>query len=986
MAAQQRAPPPGNSVYIVLRATDPVSYRDGYIADVMRLHLGTPGGVHPKDPSVAPGIYMHEGEMYEKPSPQRPTFSHAAAPDAASPRPTLGMSNMQLVMAQSALVCSAAPGAPPRLAPPPPSNFTPDPKFVVRGPTLDDKERTPTASLGGLSKITAADGHPYIFSYCAELIIYPDGSLGPVEILGDGGKLRVVVYFLRLDTGGMADSWVFGNIPWERFCRLSKNSVYTDQQLQAAFSKKNLMPFPRYDGEKEDWAELGYGVGADDLTTVSVKQGLCGIAFGHWERPIRISKFPIGVVYGAHDMHILTGFDGLLGLGRGIASESRMPVGARYGPAVTLPEALFRQKLIKSRNFWIHITHPTWDEPGRDFMCLGDYHNPHDSTIPKWLDVDCSVDTAVWEVDLSRIEVIDPAHPQSHLVKHSFRRLKVMVDSGCMQSFLPLDFVSKVEGMFSKGYNVPRGSASYELPKSLVIRFYFGVDGSRCIDGQAIRFLISPDYVPGDDPAIGLKYSDRAILGLNFFRTFVVGFKDHETKPQISLAKHPDVPAGKQHISACKDALTRRAAQPAPQPQPGTYETGASTAGRPTSDATRGAAPGAKSTSTTGATGHLPSGKGQKLHKAPSQSATGLVPHQRLGSSSTRVRIPEDTQSHAQQNPRGRSHVPDGSQSSTKPAGQHSTAPLRNPAADTQRDYLPAQPEQLLFPGAGDGQGSGLESREHRVSHLQSQQYPQQPGGEASSLAQRTHYRSASQQYLHTYGDEVSAPQSAGGYRTAPSAPDPYANSYAPGVQHGASGQHADPYLPQPQSYSQGLYPPVQHPDAQRSSQNLVPSGQGFLAPPPEQRERRASLSQGAAPGVSGDSEPWHPRKYAGDRPAQQRQRQTSISYGAAPAHLGAQQPWHPGQAPHPQSYGAVPGYLPNGQPQWYHPSQGPPPQMGAPLQRSVSNTYPHAPFPGSQRPPAQNPAPGYGPVIPPAERPRKLSTAFKNMNPFARR
>ncbi|EJD44507.1 hypothetical protein AURDEDRAFT_184983 [Auricularia subglabra TFB-10046 SS5] len=517
MASQLATPLPVDSIYIALTPPQPITHKEAYAADVLRHKLWTPETRDLNDHRVEPGIYLHKGAIWEKIYVPETEIAHddrraagqpAGKPAVAPPPPVVLPGHIatttHLLSAHAPLPISAhmpLPAQPhPDPLPAPRRGYATNTNYFVPDRRIKEEEGVTRIYTGRLSEILAEDGLQHNFStHTIKLTLHPGNSLDPVTVLGDSG-LKVVEHDLWLDTAA-ADTWVFSNLLWQELILLAGSGPQPELEvMRREYEKKNMMVYPDYEPGPLDRAMLKYGVTEENSSSgarllprdggnriivlsisVIVKRALCAIALQHWQSPLRVVNFAIGVVDAADDMHIRAPYDGLLGLSRGTT---------------------------------------------QDFMCFGGYRNPQHTDPLIWRDLDCQPSSAAWDVSLVKILVFDSTNRRL-LVDYDNRARSVLVDSA-----------------------------------SLVIRFVF-LSGGRevSVDGQAARFLISSDYVPGDYPAIDVCPSDRLIFGLNFFRTFIVGFKDG-LMPRISLAKHPDVE--QELISACHGSHNLRVR---PQPQ-----------------------------------------------------------------------------------------------------------------------------------------------------------------------------------------------------------------------------------------------------------------------------------------------------------------------------------------------------------------------------------------------------------------------------------
>ncbi|EJD37654.1 hypothetical protein AURDEDRAFT_188023 [Auricularia subglabra TFB-10046 SS5] len=432
--------------------------------------------------------------------------------------------------------------------PAPPPHFTPDQTSArVVGHSLSTYERNLHVNTGPFDE-TGIRREKYL--YTISVAIFAKEGSSQVH----SGGWEVVFYELIIDTAGLSDCWVFGNVPWEQFSTVvtvlpadEESTHRAQEELKRAYLSKRKMIWPK-DGPDTLLATLSYGKNKGGSRGVNVKQTVCALQFAKWV-PVqrRLADFALGVVYAADASLVLNAHDGLLALGRGENPGSRMSPNSPYAEfCKPLAKHLYDQGLIKTQDFWMTIHHATWDCKQQDYLCFGAYVNKRPHTDYRWQDILVDEDSkdampGFWGLQIERIRLFKGSEDRMNI---GFKKLVyAVVDSGASMSFLPSEFTRPLQLYLRDHYGAPESHASYDIEDDLMVEFTFR-SGSHTVKvvGQALRFLISPLRVDNREgnPGCDVKEHARAILGLNFFRTFAVGFKDGE-EPKVSLARHPDV-------------------------------------------------------------------------------------------------------------------------------------------------------------------------------------------------------------------------------------------------------------------------------------------------------------------------------------------------------------------------------------------------------------------------------------------------------------
>ncbi|KZW01369.1 hypothetical protein EXIGLDRAFT_760864 [Exidia glandulosa HHB12029] len=370
---------------------------------------------------------------------------------------------------------------------------------------------------------------------------------------------------LLFDTGSKP-SWVWGRqdhpgvIGDDRVIRGGTDDQAEAVAQQDIWDQKCTFPYPLNLSAAESVARSGevrYGVEGMTPSTVSFIQTTAHLHVKPAQgKEIQIKDFPIGVAY-AYTAGVMASYvDGILGFGQ--QGERDVFETAPLSKELTSRSVhmhLVEKKIIEKPEFYVHLMHPLFDD-GSSFVTFGSWSH---TVNPK---TSISVSEGGWHSYLKSISFsrfkkdkvtkrLDPVAPTSSIAVDR----PVIFDSGessvfsmsdgshigypthlfagTVQSYFPKDTVDMIwEKMTEMGAEVP-GLCPEHLPHVLAVHFTFTDPSGKefRITGQAERFLKthwrSRNTAGTARRLLPIVQGDRwAILGSNFFYTFIVGFVD----------------------------------------------------------------------------------------------------------------------------------------------------------------------------------------------------------------------------------------------------------------------------------------------------------------------------------------------------------------------------------------------------------------------------------------------------------------------------
>ncbi|EJD40965.1 hypothetical protein AURDEDRAFT_127350 [Auricularia subglabra TFB-10046 SS5] len=324
---------------------------------------------------------------------------------------------------------------------------------------------------------------------------------------------RPQIVRLLLDTG-CRDSWTFSDVKKEQYMTDNSptrphNTKWSECGFDAARLYENKPTFPRPPPDMMDddqRTEITYGI-VEASGSLYAAQTICMLRVPN-KQDVQIAGFPIAVALSS-DPEILWRFDhGVLGLGPGQYSSSQFGRNVRWKS--------------KSPQFWISFGHPDHDR-NVTFIVFGSFYHPS-----PWADnllesnfthvpLDDGTSTGgLWTLKLLSIII---QHADESVDEQPFDvGGTVVVDSAASQSYLPARTAFDINDYLSGVQLTPRDQ--------VVLVFGDSGHGEIRIKGQAQRFFNSP--LPASDiPDTNMGTSGTVfILGVNLFRTFIVGFHE----------------------------------------------------------------------------------------------------------------------------------------------------------------------------------------------------------------------------------------------------------------------------------------------------------------------------------------------------------------------------------------------------------------------------------------------------------------------------
>lgn len=380
------------------------------------------------------------------------------------------------------------------------------------------------------------------------------------------GENEKIVYHLLVDTGDPALSWIYSNEqPIRRINEqewLDPRHGWSEAQIGKEWATKCKIPVPVPRGSEVQHrfgllgTEFAYLVAGIPTVVDLELHGLSTVPAADRDgiRDVApVSNFVVDAAVGINKAAFFytEGADGMLAFGRGGAGVQPRTVNGFLPDSVQ--GVLVRNHKMSSHDFWMRIAHLAFDFRLQDFMCLGRYHDPF-GMFPIVTGVNLTVQPSSnhWKLYLQDIAYMVP-HPNGAeaLVVEEFRvGVDVIIDSGASGSWLPEPCVKKIQEFLKNRFGSSRlGKAPTQMDRSHLVRFQFAETRETArhqpVYGFARRFLVSQlhnqDGSPEPDCDVhAVQHGDVYLLGLNFFRTFMIGFHDGSL-PSVTLVGQRDL-------------------------------------------------------------------------------------------------------------------------------------------------------------------------------------------------------------------------------------------------------------------------------------------------------------------------------------------------------------------------------------------------------------------------------------------------------------
>lgn len=368
-----------------------------------------------------------------------------------------------------------------------------------------------------------------------------------------------VAYHLLVDTGSAGFSWVYSaqqpTVRIDEHQWFEQTHGWTEQQIAHEWATKaKIPPSPRDGVLRHEFGRQGDVSGTIVDATMTVVDlelhGLSGIRADDQDG-IRdaalVSDFVLGAV-GVNKLAFLytEGADGVRAFGRcGTGFQPQVVRGVVSG---TVQGILVRNKKLPSKEFWIRVAHRSFDQRGRDYMCLGRYHDPF-GLFPlvsgRYTVLTVQPSSSHWKLYLNAITYLIPdengGEPQ---VVENFRvDCDVIIDSSAAASWLPEAAVMKIQDFMKNHLGASRlGRVPIHMDPFHQVRFQFAetkTSPRQAVVGYARRFFVS-QYENADGSlerqcdVRPVQKGETFLLGLNFLRTFMIGFHD-TSRPSVTL-------------------------------------------------------------------------------------------------------------------------------------------------------------------------------------------------------------------------------------------------------------------------------------------------------------------------------------------------------------------------------------------------------------------------------------------------------------------
>lgn len=504
-------------------------YREAYIADVLKYHIVC-------DDNKAVGIYFAGDQLIEQT--WRDVTPHANTP------PNLGG-----VVAQTPVF------APQLQTPLLPHVGQPIAVMSSQAPSLVPTTRMFSSVKDVKWELFAAapatsqiHGHSLVVTTELE-VQHPDLSWHVVTA-PDVWKGAPLQFQLLVDTGANINSWVHiqaqapsyypGNLSCDNSIRWPNEEATRD----SLWESKNKVPYDFFeDVPYYDFADLSYGV--DGKTAgVGIFQVNTHLTIVNEEHRIKLTNFPLGLAYKVHPGILTGGYDGVLALGQSRYNKQdnfHSIQAPTHGRSIGLMHKLMSDGKINRAIYFILVMHDLWAARIRNvysMMSLGAWDdNPdiQDGENNPRVVIPCTATPGyegLWVLTLESITFQDKRVEINKLVR---------IDSGASQSYLPVPACHEIQEYLVQSLGAPHQGFAPTKRLNEWVTFVFKAGSQKHrIHGQISRFFVTPTlYQNRHMCGIGPS-SDYYILGLNFFRTFVVGFEDVK-EPKIHLIRQQRV-------------------------------------------------------------------------------------------------------------------------------------------------------------------------------------------------------------------------------------------------------------------------------------------------------------------------------------------------------------------------------------------------------------------------------------------------------------
>ncbi|EJD34762.1 hypothetical protein AURDEDRAFT_176187 [Auricularia subglabra TFB-10046 SS5] len=462
-----------------------------------------------------PGFYMYKGSLHEvvfEPISPPPKQAQKARLASHPPRSRQKPSNQTATRSWGDPISFSA-------NEPRPDDFLPQSTFL----------QVSVASTLVLRPVT--DAHRFPLAYTIDMRF---GSLLGDEITWQCSSPPAVplIFRVMLDTAGLGHMWTYcteGNV----YAIVPTGNNSTRQEALTADQRTSLGAKTKISYNKNNSGRAQFrNAGGDIIDIQPVMPDMTGIVnMNNYTVPI--PKYKFGAAIGFTPQTLDHPFDGIVGLGRSYGSPHALRGGT------TLVQKMYTAGVIQSENFYICCRYEADPGYGDGFVVFGAW--PSDFAItPVWQSVDIARGSAngKWDLHLSSIAIIAPGLPP---ITPAATECKVRIDNGTSQTILKNDVVEYLSEALQK-IAAAHGRLGIDITDDVLVELVFEsarpaglfteVKDKVSVIGKARNFFTIPNPYPNTPPVLALTGRPSGndhlpyMLSINFFRTFLVGFRD----------------------------------------------------------------------------------------------------------------------------------------------------------------------------------------------------------------------------------------------------------------------------------------------------------------------------------------------------------------------------------------------------------------------------------------------------------------------------
>ncbi|EJD34453.1 hypothetical protein AURDEDRAFT_155055 [Auricularia subglabra TFB-10046 SS5] len=387
-----------------------------------------------------------------------------------------------------------------------------------------------------LRKVSNTDAMPYVFTMDMTFGNHAaNNTFTWQRIPGTSTPLKLRVL---IDTGGNGLLWTYS----------TESSTYSISPDGAAVALTNEQRAMLTSKNKIQYSKQG------STFRVEYSNGTIPIDYHYTTIPMiaiwdanncsfEIPNYKIGAVVGVSPIILAQPFDGICGLGRSHST----PHSQR---GITIVQHMFKTNVIQEEQFYVCCRYMPDIAFGHGFVIFGGWPSSFD-LAPNWTTVHVPADAAngKWDIDLAYIHILAPGME----TKKFGMDCRVRVDNGTMRSIFVNSVVSRMKSALDEIWEAT-GLPGFDVPETVEVELGFknttqgAFMRSRseivAVRGRAKNFFVIPNEFSSTAPRIfalsGVQEaSTKYMLGINFFRTFLVGFRDTARQPAVQIAPQP---------------------------------------------------------------------------------------------------------------------------------------------------------------------------------------------------------------------------------------------------------------------------------------------------------------------------------------------------------------------------------------------------------------------------------------------------------------